>query len=63
MAEVIASELGIDLYKIDLSQVISKYIGETEKNLGRIFLASEHADAVLFLTKPTRPPVGSQFTP
>lgn len=47
-AEVIASELGLDLYKIDLSQVISKYIGETEKNLRRIFDAAEHANAILF---------------
>ena len=36
-AEIIAGELGLDLYKIDLSTVVSKYIGETEKNLARIF--------------------------
>ncbi len=36
-AEVIAAELGLDLYKIDLSTIVSKYIGETEKNLERIF--------------------------
>ena len=47
-AEVIASELGLDLYKIDLSQVVSKYIGETEKNLDRIFGAAEDANAILF---------------
>jgi SpoVK/Ycf46/Vps4 family AAA+-type ATPase len=47
-AEVIANELGLDLYKIDLSSVVSKYIGETEKNLERIFDAAEHADAILF---------------
>jgi SpoVK/Ycf46/Vps4 family AAA+-type ATPase len=47
-AEVIASELGLDLYKIDLSQVVSKYIGETEKNLDRIFAAAEDANAILF---------------
>ena len=47
-AEVIAGELQIDLYKIDLSQVVSKYIGETEKNLDRIFGAAAGADAVLF---------------
>ena len=40
-AEVIARELGLDLYKIDLSGVVSKYIGETEKNLDRIFSAAE----------------------
>ncbi len=47
-AEVIARELHLDLYKIDLSSVVSKYIGETEKNLNRVFDAAESADAVLF---------------
>jgi AAA+ superfamily predicted ATPase len=47
-AEVIANELGLDLYKIDLSGVVSKYIGETEKNLDRIFRAAENANAILF---------------
>ncbi|MBD2503796.1 AAA family ATPase [Anabaena azotica] len=47
-AEVIANELQIDLYKIDLSQVVSKYIGETEKNLDRIFTAAQSANAILF---------------
>jgi AAA+ superfamily predicted ATPase len=47
-AEVIANELRLDLYKIDLSQVVSKYIGETEKNLDRIFRAAETANAILF---------------
>jgi SpoVK/Ycf46/Vps4 family AAA+-type ATPase len=47
-AEVIANELHLDLYKIDLPQVVSKYIGETEKNLDRIFTAAEHANAILF---------------
>ncbi|MBS0157878.1 MAG: AAA family ATPase [Nitrospira sp.] len=47
-AEVIANELGLDLYKIDLSGVVSKYIGETEKNLDRIFSAVEQANAILF---------------
>jgi AAA+ superfamily predicted ATPase len=47
-AEVIAHELGLDLYKIDLSQVVSKYIGETEKNLDRIFTAAENTNAILF---------------
>ncbi len=46
-AEIIAHALGLDLYKIDLSGVISKYIGETEKNLDRIFTAAEHANAIL----------------
>jgi AAA+ superfamily predicted ATPase len=47
-AEIIAGELGLDLYKIDLSQIVSKYIGETEKNLDRIFQAAENANAILF---------------
>lgn len=47
-AEVIANELQLDLYKIDLSQVVSKYIGETEKNLDRIFNAAQNANAILF---------------
>lgn len=47
-AEVIASELGLELYKIDLSQVVSKYIGETEKNLDRIFREAHGSNAILF---------------
>ena len=47
-AEVIAGELGLDLYKIDLSTVVSKYIGETEKNLERIFDEAESSNAILF---------------
>ena len=47
-AEVIANELGLELYKVDLAGVVSKYIGETEKNLERIFDAAEHANAILF---------------
>ena len=47
-AEVIANELGLDIYKIDLSGVVSKYIGETEKNLDRIFTAAENSNAILF---------------
>ena len=47
-AEVIAGELGLDLYKIDLSTVVSKYIGETEKNLEKIFTAAESGNAILF---------------
>jgi hypothetical protein len=46
-AEVIAGELGLDAYRVDLSQVLSKYIGETEKNLRRIFDAAEECAAVL----------------
>ncbi len=47
-AEVMARELGLDLYKIDLSTVVSKYIGETEKNLERIFNEAEASNAILF---------------
>jgi SpoVK/Ycf46/Vps4 family AAA+-type ATPase len=46
-AEVLANELRLDLYRIDLSQVINKYIGETEKNLRRVFDAAEGGAAVL----------------
>jgi SpoVK/Ycf46/Vps4 family AAA+-type ATPase len=46
-AEVLASELQLDLYHIDLSRVVSKYIGETEKNLGRVFDAAEENGAIL----------------
>jgi hypothetical protein len=45
--EVLANELNLDLYRIDLSQVISKYIGETEKNLRRVFDAAEDSAAIL----------------
>ena len=47
-AGILARELGLDLYKIDLSRVVSKYIGETEKNLDRIFQQAEDANAMLF---------------
>ncbi|HWA82327.1 MAG TPA: ATP-binding protein, partial [Fimbriimonadaceae bacterium] len=46
-AEVLANELKLDLYRIDLSSVVSKYIGETEKNLARVFDAAEQSGAVL----------------
>jgi SpoVK/Ycf46/Vps4 family AAA+-type ATPase len=46
-AEIVAGSLGLDLYRIDLSAVVSKYIGETEKNLERIFRAADQGDAVL----------------
>jgi hypothetical protein len=46
-AEVLAHELRLDLYRIDLSSVVSKYIGETEKNLRRIFDAAEEGGAIL----------------
>jgi hypothetical protein len=47
-AEVIANELQLHLYRIDLSAVVSKYIGETEKNLRRLFDAAENGGAILF---------------
>ena len=46
-AEVLANELALDLYRIDLSAVVSKYIGETEKNLRRLFDAAEETGAIL----------------
>ena len=46
-AEVLANDLELDLFKIDLSQVISKYIGETEKNLRRVFDAAEGGGVLL----------------
>jgi hypothetical protein len=47
-AGVIAGDLGLPLYRIDLSSVVSKYIGETEKNLERVFLAAEGSNGLLF---------------
>jgi SpoVK/Ycf46/Vps4 family AAA+-type ATPase len=47
-AEIIAQNLGLELYKIDLSGVVSKYIGETEKNLNRVFKEAETANCILF---------------
>lgn len=47
-AQVIAAELGLDLFRIDLSRVVSKYIGETEKNLDRIFDEAQNSNAILF---------------
>ncbi len=46
-ADVLANELALDLYRIDLSSVVSKYIGETEKNLRRVFDAAETGGAIL----------------
>jgi SpoVK/Ycf46/Vps4 family AAA+-type ATPase len=47
-AEVIANDLKLDLYRIDLSSVVNKYIGETEKNLRRLFDAAEDGGVILF---------------
>lgn len=46
-AGVIAGELQLDLYQIDLSQMVSKYIGETEKNLNRVFTSAANSNAIL----------------
>ncbi len=46
-AEIVAAELGFDLYRVELAGVVSKYIGETEKNLDKIFEAAERADGIL----------------
>src|SRR3982074_3220554 len=46
-AEIVAGSLGLDLYRIDLAAVVSKYIGESEKNHERIFRAADQGDAVL----------------
>lgn len=47
-ASVIANEIGLDIYRIDLSRTVSKYIGETEKNLDKIFTAAQQANCILF---------------
>ncbi len=47
-ADIMAGVLGQDLYKIDLSMLVSKYIGETEKNLNRVFTEAETSNAILF---------------
>jgi hypothetical protein len=47
-AEVIANELKLDLFRIDLSMVVNKYVGETEKNLRKLFDAAEDSGAILF---------------
>ena len=48
-ARVLASALGMDLYRVDLAAVVNKYIGETEKNLSRVFSVAEELDVVLLL--------------
>ncbi|HYH82812.1 MAG TPA: AAA family ATPase, partial [Longimicrobium sp.] len=48
-ARVLASELGLDLYRVDLSTIVNKYIGETEKNLARVLGRAEDLDVVLLL--------------
>lgn len=48
-AAILASELDVDLYRLDLSSVVNKYLGETEKNLARVFARAEEADVALLL--------------
>jgi len=48
-ARILAAELGLDLYRVDLSSVVNKYIGETERNLSRVFARAEELDVVLLL--------------
>jgi hypothetical protein len=47
-AEIIAGELGLDLYKVDLASLVSKWVGETEKNLSAVFAAAEASNVALF---------------
>jgi hypothetical protein len=47
-AQVLAAELGLEIFRVDLATTVSKYIGETEKNLDRIFGAAEGSNAILF---------------
>jgi AAA+ superfamily predicted ATPase len=47
-AQVLGAELGLELFRVDLATVVSKYIGETEKNLERIFSAADGSNAILF---------------
>jgi SpoVK/Ycf46/Vps4 family AAA+-type ATPase len=47
-ASIVANELGLDMYKTDLSSIVSKYIGETEKNLDRMFTEARNSNSILF---------------
>ena len=47
-AELVGRELSLDLFRVDLSRVVSKYVGETEKNLAKVFNRAEHKDLILF---------------
>jgi SpoVK/Ycf46/Vps4 family AAA+-type ATPase len=48
-AKLLAAELGMDLYRLELSSVVSKYIGETEKNLSQVFALAEELDIILLV--------------
>jgi SpoVK/Ycf46/Vps4 family AAA+-type ATPase len=47
-AQMLAQDLGRDLYRVDLSKIVSKYIGETEKNLKQVFAAAQASNSILF---------------
>src|SRR5262249_39756481 len=47
-SRVLARELGLEIFRLDLATVVSKYIGETEKNLDRVFAAADGSNAILF---------------
>lgn len=47
-ATLLGKQFGLDVYRIDLSQIVSKYIGETEKNLEKVFTKAEHKNWILF---------------
>ncbi|MDX6644540.1 MAG: hypothetical protein QOK40_267 [Miltoncostaeaceae bacterium] len=47
-AQVLARDIGLDLVRIGLATIVSKYVGETEKNLDRVFAAAEGSNAILF---------------
>ena len=51
-AQVITNQLHMQLFKVQLSQVVSKYIGETEKNLRRVFTEAKNANCVLYYAEP-----------
>jgi SpoVK/Ycf46/Vps4 family AAA+-type ATPase len=59
-AQVLARALGLDLYRVDLSRVMSKWIGETEKNLSRLFDEAQASGAVLFLDEADAPLFGKR---
>lgn len=50
-AQIVAKELGVELFQVDLARTVSKYIGETEKNLDRVFKAAAKTNAVLLFDK------------
>ena len=47
-ARIVGAELGLDVHRVDLSQIVDKYVGETEKHLDRVFAAAAEAEVVLF---------------